>query len=495
MKLRLFLTCWILFSLHFATNVVREHYPAFTLIERGDFVCDRYAGFHSDIFLHTDGHWYIGNNVMGSVIAAGPLFVFDPLLDRLEEGRQEALAETGEADYDTPYPNRARFFRRVRAEGLDLRFGASAVITSVFLMAPLCALLVILVYGVMVGAGVPTGRAAWVAMLFALATPVFYRSAHLNHNVFLTCTVLASFLCVWPRGAAPREPGFRPMFWGGFFSGMSLALDYAGVIPLLITFGYLVIRNRSVVRSLPFVVGSVPPVLFLVGSQWGMYGNPFLPGQFHMADVNYTDQGWRGFGLPDVEVFFENLFSLDYGLYAYGPLLLLALLPVAHPRVLPRRERHFVAVLLAAFLVFQCCNQYSRMQWNSGFRYLLPLVPLIFLQASDRLATMPRALLGLLSAPLILHGWVLSMHRYTPPDRLAPGDDAPSSVVGSWSRFLQEGVDFPWLQVVRSTSSVPVPLGDSPLLPYLLLAVAGVMVAAVWRFPRRPRAGEDGPKA
>ena len=37
MKLRLFLTCWIVFSLHFATNVVREHYPAFSLVEDGDF--------------------------------------------------------------------------------------------------------------------------------------------------------------------------------------------------------------------------------------------------------------------------------------------------------------------------------------------------------------------------------------------------------------------------------------------------------------------------
>ena len=151
MKVRLFLTCWIVFSLHFATNVVREHYPAFTLIDQGDFVCDRYAGFHSDIFKHTDGHWYIGNNVMGSVIAAVPLALFDPLLDHLEERSRAGLEDRApEEDYETRYPNRAKFFRLVRRQGLDLRFGASTAITSAFLMAPLAALMVVFLFGVLV---------------------------------------------------------------------------------------------------------------------------------------------------------------------------------------------------------------------------------------------------------------------------------------------------------------------------------------------------------
>ena len=37
-RVRLFLVSWAVFTLFFATNVVREHYPAFTLSERGAFV-------------------------------------------------------------------------------------------------------------------------------------------------------------------------------------------------------------------------------------------------------------------------------------------------------------------------------------------------------------------------------------------------------------------------------------------------------------------------
>ena len=67
---RIFLVAWMLYSLHFATNVVREHYPAFAIVDHGTFRVDEYQGFHSDIFVHRDGHSVIGNQVLVSVLAA-----------------------------------------------------------------------------------------------------------------------------------------------------------------------------------------------------------------------------------------------------------------------------------------------------------------------------------------------------------------------------------------------------------------------------------------
>lgn len=46
---RLFLICVLVYSAFFTTNVVREHYPAFSLIDHGNFRVDEYLGFHSDI--------------------------------------------------------------------------------------------------------------------------------------------------------------------------------------------------------------------------------------------------------------------------------------------------------------------------------------------------------------------------------------------------------------------------------------------------------------
>ena len=51
-------------------------------------------------------------------------------------------------------------------------------------------------------------------------------------------------------------------------------------------------------EAVPFLLAAVPPVLFLLGTQWAMYGNAFTPGQFVMREVNYTDKGLKGIGLP-----------------------------------------------------------------------------------------------------------------------------------------------------------------------------------------------------
>jgi len=44
--LRLFLTCWLVYALHFATNIVREIYPAVSLGDRLTFDVSEYAGLH-----------------------------------------------------------------------------------------------------------------------------------------------------------------------------------------------------------------------------------------------------------------------------------------------------------------------------------------------------------------------------------------------------------------------------------------------------------------
>ncbi len=489
-KLRLFLVCWVLFSVHFATNVVREHYPAFSLIERGDFVLDEYFGFHSDIFIHTDGHAYVGNQVAGSLIAAIPLLIFDPVLDALERPPQEPGSDSGQdaqSAYDTEYPNRAMFFQLVKERGLELRFGASTAVTSVFLMAPLSALFAVLMYSILQSRGVGRRRSLGLAFLFAFGTPVFYRTGYLNHNVFLMMCVFVAFWLLWPRpeDAVPIAP------WrvaaAGFLAGSALALDYAGVVPLLWLYAYLLAVRfpsggvwRNFNESLRFVAASVPPVLFLWWSQWVMYGNPFLPGQYHMPMVNFTDRGWRGMDWPSPEVLWRNLVDPDWGMYVFGPLLLLGLVPVwfysDRDLILPRRERRAVAAFIVAFMLFNAINQYSLMQWNTGFRYLLPLVPFIFLALCDHLVRWPRWALVVVAVPVVFHTWVLSMVRYTRVD-FGTGN---SAVVGSWERFLTEGVRLPWLAVIRQTTPDPNSLIHAQYLPHAILLFAGAICAGIW---------------
>ena len=136
-----------------------------------------------------------------------------------------------------------------------------------------------------------------------------------------------------------------------------------------------------------------------------------------MPDVNFTERGFRGLDWPSLDLFWKNVLGGNYGLFAFGPLLSLAFVPVGDdadsPRIVPRMERRFVWAFVLAFLVFCCANQYARMQWNTGFRYLLPLVPFLFLLASDRLSRVSWTVLWLVALPAFIHSLVLSQTRWT----------------------------------------------------------------------------------
>ena len=524
LRVRLFLCCWLVYGLFFATNIVREHYAAFAVLDRGDWVCDRYAGMHPDIFLHSDGHWYVGNNVMGSLIAAAPLLAFDPLLDRLEERSRQALAASPappDTTYQTRYPLRREAFRRIKLAGLDLRFGASAALTSLLLMAPLSALLVVLVHELLRRRGLDAGRALWLAILFGFGTPLLYRSAHLNHNMFLMQALFGAFLLLW-LGREEGEPHtLRRRIAAGFLCGIAFALDYAGAIPVAVLTAYMVIprvREAGVAtaarESLPFVLAGLPGLLFLLGTQWAMYGDPFAPGQFVMNAVNYTEKGVRGIGLPSVEVFTKNLFSPGWGLLTFGPLLALGFLPARYGEselLFPRRERRWSAALVLTFMLFCAANWYSLMQFNSGFRYLLPVVPFLFLAASDHLARLPKTTLAILSAPILLHSVVLSMAREVADTEKELRDAAEAAGIselaldGYWQRLLTEtavplsyqrllelGPQLPWLTVLRQTHPQHAWLA-SPLLPLGLMAACALAVAAIWRAGARTAARVPAP--
>ena len=355
-------------------------------------------------------------------------------------------------------------------------------------MAPIGALMVVLMYQILIDRKVGRSWAIGLSLLFAFGTPVFFRAGVLNHNVMLMWVTFVAFHLIWVRPGQDFPVSLGKRVMAGALCGFGLALDYSGVIPLLVFFGYLIgariptgkLKN-SIVESIPFVLGSVPPVLFLLYTQWAMFGNPFLPGQYWMPDTNYTSfgtfdnpysrEGFRGFSMVAPDLIFLNLFSPSYGMYAYGPLLMLALIPTFFYRkdelILPRPERIFVAAYFLAFLMFCSANQYSRIQFNSGFRYMIPLVPLLYLALCDHLIRMPKLLLIPISVLVLANSWVISMVREPIPE--------------SWYRVLTEGPQLPWLSVLRATQPIDHPILGIPLLPIGIMAFVAFLIFLVWR--------------
>ena len=92
---RIFLTCWLIYVLHFATNIVREIYPALALGDHLSFRVDEYAHMHPDLF-ETPGYgWHIGNNPGASMLAAIPYAAARPVIDPIVAYVNQKRAASG----------------------------------------------------------------------------------------------------------------------------------------------------------------------------------------------------------------------------------------------------------------------------------------------------------------------------------------------------------------------------------------------------------------
>jgi hypothetical protein len=481
---RIFLVAWILYSAHFATNVVREHYPAFSIVDHGTFRVDEYQGFHSDIFVHHDGHSVVGNQVLVSVLAAVPLFVFDPVLDALEAYSQARL-DAGEpvtGEYRIDKPMRQEFFRLVRERGLELRFGAATVVTSVFFMAPLTALFLVFFHDLLRRRGLSSPLSVELTFLLGFGTPLFFRASTLNHNMFVMFAMFVSFALLWRSVDSRGSSATFRLLLAGLFAGLTLATDYVGVLLMPLLWAYCVVSRRrlstwgtAIWESRFMVVGSLPPIGFLLYSQWAMYGNPFLPGQYWMPNQNeYVNLGARGFTLPDMELLVMCLFDPAFGLYAWAPVLALALLPVSSARrdlIAPGLERRWIAVVFVTILLFTSANQYTRLQWNSGLRYLLPVVPFCVLVLADRWSGFGRGLRWTLIGASVSLSWMLTVYR--------------ESVPQSWRLLVAEGPQLPWYRVLSMTGNPESPWLHTTWIPSLLLAGTLATTVALWRYGAR----------
>ena len=229
-----------------------------------------------------------------------------------------------------------------------------------------------------------------------------------------------------------------------------------------------------------FGVAALLPIGVQLHSQWVCFGSWIHPPQTWMADANFTDLGYRGFAPPAADLYFDKLFEHRWGIFAYGPLLIIGLLPprsrAGQMPLVSRREWSFGMVFLALFMLFCASNQYARMQWNTGVRYLMPVVPLLFLFACQHLARLPGGVLFLLAAPAVLHEWVLCLRR-------------DNDLWAEWKSFLADGPRLPWLDVLSRTAlgRGHIPAGA---MPSMLVLAAGIsLVVGLWWIGRRIRSG------
>ncbi len=482
---RLFLTCWIVYVLHFATNIVREVYPALSLGDHLSFDVSEYEGLHPDIF-ELEGHGtFINNNPGASMVGAIPYLLARPVIDRVTRAvleRRKAGGAQEQGTYESPWPMAREFYRRAHARGLDVKFGLAAGFMQALAMAPLSAMSVVVMFYVLRGLGSSTRSGLWISLLYAFATPVFYRTAQLNQNLLTAHFAFLGFVLLWRPWDRPEEPHRPWYFWAGAACGWAVVCDYSGVIAVVVLATYGLMRRASLPASAKarsdawrFAAGVIVCALVLMGYQWSSFGHPLLPAQHYMPAANFTDRGYVGFDWPRLDLLWATAFDLRYGLFTAAPFLLLALwIPGWLGRDvgnLGRRERVFIVVFAAAFFLFCSANQYGRMQFNTGVRHVIAVVPFLFLLAAVVLRRCPIVFGAVFGVASTYWMWCLCMYRDV---------ERGLGILESPIHITLGGFELPWLTTLeRMGGQYPAyfPHGVSAVP---ILVVAGAVIAALW---------------
>jgi hypothetical protein len=490
---RLFLTCWIVYGIHFATNVVREIYPALALGDHFSFRVDEYANMHPDLFEKPGYGWHIGNNPGVSMLAAIPYAVARPVIDPIVTRVEASRAASGLSDppsYNSPWPRAQAFYAEAWRRGYDVKFGLATWVMHAFCMAPSSAIGVVAMFYLMLHVFGREKTAICLSILYAFGTPVFLRTGYLNQNLMLGHIVFLGFLVVWNPLSSGRLSTRARYFLGGLAGGTALLFDYSGAVMLgcLGLYGLLkqlrdATRADAVRYSVVFGLGALGPILLLWVYQYQAFGNAFLPGQHWMPPVDWIDLGYQGVSGPQLELLGRLAFDYRFGLFVTCPLFLLAIAsPWAYRNVRHRVPPLEFASMLAFFAllwVFFSCVNYTRLQFNTGTRYLAPIFPFLFVPAIVTLMSLPRIVIYLVGILSVLQAWCLAMYR-----------DVERGL-GVFEPVLQVMIGGFQLPALSTLSRMGGAYGDyfAHSTPVPLFIVTAAIIYGIWRVPvsRPPR--------
>lgn len=487
---RLFLTVVLVYGIHFAPNVVRETYLAVSIAERFSIRVDPYLGLHPDLFEIPGRGAYINNNPGASMLGAVPYAIVRPILEVVYRLRPSLVAPKPPAAYDDPRPNRTRFMNEMRARGLDVRLALAAAVIHVGFNVPLAALATLLMFFVLrdrIGAERP---ALWGALLFAFGTPIFFRSGFLNQNLILAYCTFGAFLALtWRRAGQPPGGSLQPMrvAGAGLLLGIGLVCDYSAM-PLLVVFGLWIVAmgwrsgrlGTAIAAGAQFTLGAAGPIAVLLAYQYAAFGNALLPAQVYMPSTDLSVDGWNGLRLPHPGLLWRNLFDPGYGLFVFCPMLLAAVVAPWYRRRPGgmSAEDTVLALAAAAGLYFFCSAiSFAFLQWNTGVRYLVPAVPLLFLAIVPVLLAVPRWVLWSLVVPTLTVSWAVAMTRENPPVALL--------------RVFTLGFELPWHTVLQKTAEAYLPALANGGSPLALLVLVGAILWLIWAAPLPPAARKE----
>jgi hypothetical protein len=202
--------------------------------------------------------------------------------------------------------------------------------------------------------------------------------------------------------ASGREPSPRRLALAGALVGLSVVFEYQALFAAVLVAGFAAYQLRAGVW--PFFLGALGPALLLGAYHTVLLGRPWELPYAHLDDPGYAtyhhSQGFLGLGRPRARILGIALFSVDYGLFAYAPLLAAGFALSVWAALRRGDAAAALTVLVTAVMaVFLSGMANWRGGWcAAGPRYIAVVVPfLVFAVARsfrEVIAPRPLAVLG-----------------------------------------------------------------------------------------------------
>jgi hypothetical protein len=307
---------------------------------------------------------------------------------------------------------------------------------------------------------------------FALGTPALAASLLLFSHPLAACLLLAAYLLLF----GSRRPGLQAGFLAGMLLAWAAVCEYPVALPAAVL-AVVAVRRLGWRASLVMTAGGSVPLVLLGLYNAACFGSPFALASTHESYGSFATLGAHGFfgvSWPSVSGLVGLLASPSRGLLVWAPLSSLALVGALRRDAWRQDVSAQLALVAAPAVLLIAMSGYRNWHggWFPGPRYLLPVLPLVFVLAArggqSMLEHVPGRVLVALGA---IWGWlqvwpVLASFPFPP-------EDYPLPFATLAPRLLADGIRVPsWLPGYLIALVLGV-LGAVTLLLLLLRATPG----------------------
>ncbi len=224
-------------------------------------------------------------------------------------------------------------------------------------------------------------------LVFALVfgTLLFSYGGTVNNHTVAAAALLAGFYFLLLTKFRPLEQT-KAAIACGFFFALAATFDLTGFIWLVLFAGYFLFYRKYRLCGW-YILGAALPLIFHLSLTYHITGGLLPPQIAHPEFFQYPGSYWsKGFANQNLDpwpAYLMNITIGHHGVFVYTPLFLFSILGLIFQ--LRNRKQKFwsegVVISLGIFfllLIFLFVNSRNYSGVNYGFRWFIPVIPLLF---------------------------------------------------------------------------------------------------------------------